>query len=129
MRYVSSVIALLLALCATAAWAWSPHLTSGADVSTVKTLDVVASRFEFEPATIAVVQGDQVRLRLRSADRAHAFAIRAFRVKALIPKGGEEVTVTFVADRAGTFDYACAEYCGIGHGAMKGRLVVVEAQK
>jgi cytochrome c oxidase subunit 2 len=129
MRHVFSVIALLLALGATAAWAGGARMASAADLRQVKTLDVVASRFQFEPATISVVQGDQIRLRLRSADRAHAFAIRAFRVKAVIPKGGEEVTVEFVADRAGTFDYACAEYCGIGHGAMKGRLVVVEAQK
>ena len=120
-----NVIILLLALCATMAGAWGRQMTSGGDVGKVKTVDVVASRFQFEPATISVVQGDSVRLRLRSADRTHAFAIKAFRVKALIPKMGEEVTVDFVADRAGTFDFTCAEYCGTGHRAMKGRLVVL----
>jgi cytochrome c oxidase subunit 2 len=120
-----NVIILLLALCATMAGAWGRQMTSGGDVGKVKTVDVGASRFQFEPATISVVQGDSVRLRLRSADRTHAFAIKAFRVKALIPKMGEEVTVDFVADRAGTFDFTCAEYCGTGHRAMKGRLVVL----
>jgi heme/copper-type cytochrome/quinol oxidase subunit 2 len=41
--------------------------------------------------------------------RDHAFAINAFRVKALIPRAGEAITVEFVADRAGSFDFTCAE--------------------
>ena len=118
-------IILLLALCATAAGAWAPQVKDGGNVDDVKTIDVIASRFQFEPATITVAQGDRVRLRLRSADRTHAFAIKALRVKTLIPSAGEAVTVEFVADRAGSFDFTCAEYCGNGHARMKGRLVVV----
>jgi cytochrome c oxidase subunit 2 len=124
-----NVFIFLLAFCATTAGAWGRQMTGGGDVGNVKTFDVVASRFRFEPATISVVQGDSVRLRLRSADRAHAFAIKAFRVKALIPKMGEEVTVDFVAQRAGTFDFTCAEYCGTGHSGMKGKLVVLARGK
>jgi cytochrome c oxidase subunit II len=111
----------VLVLCATAAAASTRRLKGGDEV---KSFDVIASRYQFEPATISVTQGDRIRLRLRSADRAHAFAIKAFRVKALIAKGGETVTVEFVADQAGTFAFTCAEYCGSGHGGMKGRLVV-----
>lgn len=90
----------------------------------VTTIDVTASRFQFDPPTISVTQGDTVRLRLRSLDRAHAVAIKAFRVKTVVPKGGEIVTVEFVADRAGTFAFTCSEYCGSGHSEMKGMLVV-----
>jgi cytochrome c oxidase subunit 2 len=97
-------------------------VSSGAEV---KTFEVTASRFRFEPATIRVAQGDAVQLRLHSADRSHAFAIKAFRVKTLIPRGGETVAVQFIADRAGTFAFTCADYCGTGHSAMKGELVVV----
>ena len=75
------------------------QVKGGADVEDVKTIDVTASRFQFEPATISVAQGDNVRLRLHSADGTHGFAIKAFRVKALIPKVGEAVTVEFVADQ------------------------------
>ena len=50
-------------------------------------------------------------------------------MKALIPKMGETVIVEFVADRAGTFNFTCAEYCGTGHAAMKGRLVVLASGK
>jgi cytochrome c oxidase subunit II len=115
------VIIFLLAIGATTAAVWARQVGGGGDVTTI---DVTASRFQFEPATISVAQGDSVRLRLHSADRSHAFAIKAFRVKTLIPKGGETVTVEFVADQAGTFAFTCSEYCGTGHSGMKGTLVV-----
>jgi plastocyanin len=57
------VIVLLLALCVTAAGAWPPQGKGGGTVEDVKTIDVIASRFKFEPATITVAQGDSVRLR------------------------------------------------------------------
>jgi len=107
---------------ASAAAVWARQVRGSGDI---KTIDVTASRFQFEPATISVSQGDNVRLRLHSADRSHAFAIKAFRVKALIPNGGETVTVEFIADRAGTFAFTCSEYCGAGHSRMKGKLLVV----
>ena len=122
-----NVIILVLAVSATAAGAWAGQVND--EVDRVKTIDVTASQFRFEPATISVVEGDTVRLRLRSADRTHGIGIKAFRVKALIPKVGEAVIVEFVADRAGTFDITCSEYCGTGHRAMKGKLIVLAEAK
>ena len=120
-------ILLVLILGATAAAAWASQVNGG--VEEVRTIDVIASRFKFEPSIITVAQGDRIRLRLHSADRDHRFAIKGFRVKALIPKTGAAVTVDFVADRAGAFEFTCAEYCGTGHGAMKGKLVVLAKDK
>jgi heme/copper-type cytochrome/quinol oxidase subunit 2 len=57
-----------------------------------KAFHVIASRFRFEPATIDVDEGDRVRLTLTSADVTHSLAIKALKVKAVIPEGGEEVT-------------------------------------
>jgi heme/copper-type cytochrome/quinol oxidase subunit 2 len=122
-----NVIILLLTVSAMAAGAWTRQVKD--DVDPVKAIDVIASQFKFEPATISVAEGDTVRLRLRSADRTHGIGIKAFRVKALIPKVSEAVTVEFVADRAGTFDITCSEYCGTGHRAMKGKLIVLATQK
>jgi cytochrome c oxidase subunit 2 len=122
-----NVFILVLTVGATAAGAWARQVKAGADE--VQTIDVIASQFKFEPATISVVEGDRVRLRLRSADRTHGIGIKAFRVKALIPKMGEAVTVEFVADRSGTFDITCSEYCGTGHAAMKGSLIVLASEK
>jgi cytochrome c oxidase subunit 2 len=121
------MIVLALTVGAMAAGAWARQAESGVDEVTA--IDVVASQFEFEPATISVAEGARVRLRVRSADRAHGIGIKGFGVKALIPKGGEGVTVEFVAGRPGTFDITCSEYCGTGHSAMKGRLVVMARAK
>ena len=122
-----NVIILVLTVSATAAGAWAKQVKDNIDP--VTTFDVIASQFKFEPATITVAEGDTVRLRLRSADRTHGIGIKAFRVKAMIPKVGDTVTVEFVADRAGTFDITCSEYCGTGHRAMKGKLIVLARQK
>ena len=88
---------------------------------------VTASRYAFDPARIEVRQGDRVELVLRSSDTTHGLAIEAYGVKVAIPKGGEEVSVVFMAHRAGTFRMKCSEYCGSGHRRMQGRLVVTEA--
>jgi heme/copper-type cytochrome/quinol oxidase subunit 2 len=126
---VKTNVIIVLALCFTAAGTWARQAKGGGDVQGVKTIDVLASRFEFVPANISVTQGDRLRLRMRSADVTHSLAIKAYRVKVLIPKGGEAVTAEFVADQAGTFDFTCAEYCGTGHGGMKGKLIVTAKAK
>lgn len=119
-------IILVLVVGLTAAAAWASQVSGGEEV---RTIDVIASRFKFEPPIISVALGDRVRLRLRSVDRDHRFAIKGFGVKALIPKTGDAVIVEFVANRAGTFEFTCAEYCGTGHSMMKGRLVVLAREK
>jgi cytochrome c oxidase subunit 2 len=122
-----SVIILVLAMSATAAATWARQLKGGVD--DVRTIEVVASRFKFEPPIISVTEGERVRLHLRSIDRTHGIGIKGFGVAALIPKAGEVVNVEFVADRTGTFDITCSEYCGTGHAAMKGRLIVLAREK
>jgi cytochrome c oxidase subunit 2 len=90
----------------------------------VRTFEITASRFKFDPAVIEVAEGDEVRLVLRSVDSLHGLAIKELKVKVKIPKGGEQALTSFVATRAGTYDIVCSEYCGIGHRNMKARLVV-----
>jgi len=94
------------------------------DSRPARVFEMTASRFKFEPATLQVTEGDRVRLTLRSGDTEHGFAIKKLNVKVAVPKTGEPVTVEFVAGKAGTYDFKCSEYCGSGHGRMKGQLVV-----
>ncbi len=95
----------------------------------VKSFDVVAKRFSFEPATIEVSQGDRVRLVVTSADGVHGVGIRKFKVNQLVPRGGKPVTIEFTATEAGTFPIVCSEACGDGHADMRGSLVVTAVPK
>jgi cytochrome c oxidase subunit 2 len=92
-----------------------------------KVFEVVARRFAFEPATIEVVEGDRVRLLVRSADGPHGVEIKAFKVKKAVPRakpGDAPITIEFVATAAGEYPILCSEYCGNGHKEMTGALVV-----
>lgn len=92
-----------------------------------KVFEVVARRFSFEPSTIEVVEGDTVRLLVRSADGPHGVEIKAFKVKKAVPRakpGDSPVTIEFVASAAGEYPILCSEYCGKGHEEMTGALVV-----
>ena len=93
----------------------------------LKIFEVVARRFAFEPATIEVIEGDRVRLLVRSADGPHGVEIKAFKVKKAVPRakpGDAPITIEFVATAAGEYPILCSEYCGNGHKEMTGALVV-----
>ncbi len=67
-----------------------------------------------------------VKLNLRSKDVLHDFYVPPFRVKMdAVP--GMVTSTWFTPTQTGTFEAVCAEYCGLGHHAMRG-LVVVEEQ-
>ena len=95
-----------------------------ATASAPTVIEVTATRFAFEPSRIEVVEGDHVRLLVRSGDGVHGIGIKKFKVETVVPRGGEPVTVDFVASVTGSFPIVCSEYCGKGHDAMKGTLVV-----
>ncbi|WP_396625478.1 cupredoxin domain-containing protein [Luteitalea sp.] len=88
-----------------------------------RVIEVKAKKYDFEPSTIQVAQGERVVLRVTSVDRLHGIGIRRFKVNAEVPKG-ETVDVEFVASEAGTFPVLCTEECGKGHDDMTGTLVV-----
>ena len=90
----------------------------------VHEVQVVASKFMFEPAAIEVPAGEPVRLVLRSKDTVHGFSIPSLKIDVQIPKnGGDPVTREVVAPPPGRFDIACSEFCGSGHGHMKAALI------
>jgi len=91
----------------------------------VDEIQITASRFAFEPATIQVNAGEPVRLVIRSADTVHGFSIPALKIATQVPKGGAPVTIEFTAPAAGRYEIACSEFCGGGHGHMKAALVSI----
>ena len=69
--------------------------------------------------------GKPVKLLLRSKDVLHDFTVAQLRVKMdLVP--GLVTYIWFTPTRPGSFDVLCEELCGVGHFAMRGRIVVDE---
>jgi nitrosocyanin len=62
------------------------------------------------PSVIAVEQGDKVKLTLKNqvpgASNQHGFTIPAYNIAEVVTRGTPK-TITFVADKAGVFQYSC----------------------
>jgi manganese oxidase len=88
-------------------------------------LRIVQHRWQWDPDFVEVLQGARVRVHIENEDSIdHGFAIREFGVDRRVP-ADSTVTVDFVADRAGEFEFFCSVYCGAGHFDQKGTLVVL----
>jgi cytochrome c oxidase subunit 2 len=67
--------------------------------------------------------GKPVKVLLRSIDVVHDFYVPEFRAKMdLMP--GLVTYFWFTPTRTGTFEVLCAAFCGVGHDAMRGSVVV-----
>jgi len=86
---------------------------------------MTAKKYAFDPSVITVKKGEKVRLLITAIDHDHGFKLDAFDINQVLKKGEIE-TIEFTADKAGTFEFKCSVYCGLGHGKMKGKLVVEE---
>ena len=73
--------------------------------------------FEFNPSVIKVKEWEKIKLKINSLDVEHSISIPELRID--IHDEG-----IFVANKKGTFNFYCHTYCGSGHGAMKGVLIV-----
>src|SRR3989344_6587130 len=90
----------------------------GSDVAetvVVKEFSVDEVPFSLSPSTITVNPGDTVRITVKNKQGTHDFKIDEFNVSTRTLNTGETQTITFVADKTGTFEY----YCSVGnHRAM-----------
>ena len=86
-------------------------------------INMIAKRWSFEPATITVNEGDDVKLNIESVDVTHGFSIFEFGVNERLTPG-KTTTVEFNADKAGEYTFFCTVPCGRGHSGMNGKLIV-----
>jgi cytochrome c oxidase subunit II len=72
--------------------------------------------------------GAPVRLLMTSRDVIHSFFVPQFRVKQdVVP--GRMTIAWFEVVAPGTYDIFCAEYCGLSHSAMRGRVIALPAEE
>ncbi len=96
----------------------APEVTPGETSFTV-----LGSNFEYDITEMRVQEGDTVTVTFRSVDGFHDWVVDEFNAATEKVSTGNETTVTFVADKAGTYEY----YCSVGsHRAngMVGTLIV-----
>lgn len=99
------------------------------------TIDVTAMmwnwKFKYdngrETDSLYVPVNTPVVLNLRSSDVNHAFYIPAFRIKKDVYPG-QDRQIWFEAINEGTFDIACAEYCGLQHSYMYSKIFVLSEE-
>jgi heme/copper-type cytochrome/quinol oxidase subunit 2 len=107
----------------------------------VQVIEMSAKKYEYSPSPIRVKRGSKVQLRITALDRTHGIKINftpdgsgqkkdsglifsannddCFKLEKGIP-----TVVEFVARTPGTYSFHCCNRCGIGHGGMKGQIVV-----
>lgn len=74
--------------------------------------------------TLYIPVDSPIKFLLKSADVNHAFYIPKFRIKEDVIPNRENYFV-LTAKETGTFDIACAEYCGMNHSLMYTKLNVI----
>jgi cytochrome c oxidase subunit 2 len=68
-------------------------------------------------------EGKPIRLRIRSHDVIHSFFLPYQRIKQdAVP--GMQIELWFVPTRAGEYEIACSQLCGLGHYRMRAQLMV-----
>jgi heme/copper-type cytochrome/quinol oxidase subunit 2 len=95
------------------------------DVHAYEVLSLWREKGTIEKPVLEVAKGDLVVLRLRSSDVVHGFSLKDFGV--FVTDGiqpGKTVTVSFKADKVGSFTFSCNAICGDNHQNMQGTLVV-----
>lgn len=78
--------------------------------------------------TLYVPVGKPVKLALQSVDVNHSLYIPAFRIKEDVMPNRQNY-LGFTADEEGTYDIACAEFCGLNHSMMYSAVVTMKPEK
>jgi len=114
--------------------AWIPMMKKAPEGSIeIKTTAQMWSwKFEYENGkktdTLYIPEGKPVELLLTSPDVLHSLYIPAFRVKRdVVP--GRTIEMWFEANKVGSYDLFCAEYCGLQHSFMTTEVVVMTQEK
>jgi len=113
-RVIPPALILVLAL---------PALLRGAPPEPKK-IEVVAKKYSFEPSRIELKAGEPVEITFRSEDTKHGFVSKELGLEKVVFSKDEPAKVSFTPEKPGTYSFKCARFCGMGHGKMKGEIVV-----
>lgn len=116
------------------AWGWVDYMKSRTPPANAYEINVVGQQWSwnFQYAngkrmqnTIYVPKDTPVKLIMTSSDVLHSFYVPALRLKRDVIPGTYQF-LSFTANKAGEYDVFCAEYCGLDHSRMLGKMIVLE---
>lgn len=88
-----------------------------------RTFRVDARQFAYSPSELRVNPGDTVTIQLVSTDVVHGLYVDGYDVS-VEADPGQSATLSFVADKPGSFRFRCNITCGAMHPFMIGKLAV-----
>ena len=118
-----SRLALLLLFTATGLVVAFAPLPAPASAPQERTFRIDARQFAYFPSELKVNRGDMVTIELVSIDVVHGLYVDGYNVS-VEADPGQTVTLSFIADKAGSFRFRCNVTCGAMHPFMIGRLTV-----
>lgn len=88
-----------------------------------RTFQIDARQFAFSPSELRVNPGDTVTIQLVSTDVVHGLYVDGYDVS-IEADPGQTTTLSFVANKPGSFRFRCNVTCGAMHPFMIGKLNV-----
>jgi heme/copper-type cytochrome/quinol oxidase subunit 2 len=88
-----------------------------------RTFRIDARQFAYSPSELKVNVGDRVTIELVSNDVVHGLYVDGYGVSTEADPG-QPATLSFIADKSGSFRFRCNVTCGAMHPFMIGKLTV-----
>ncbi len=117
------VIAWLALVAAALLVAFAPLNRQPAALTVERFFHVEAGNFAYSPAVLHANPGDRVTIELASADVVHGLYVDGYALN-ITADPGQPATLSFIANRPGTFRLRCSVTCGALHPFMTGKLQV-----
>lgn len=98
----------------------------GTIIDGVRTFNVTAEQWSFQPSSLKVYPGEKVRFYLTSRDVWHGFAVNELNINLTVTnKKTVQINTIIPADaKGGIYTMYCSVFCGIGHPYLKGQIIV-----
>ena len=88
-------------------------------------IEITAKKLrQFDVTRIEAKVGETVELTLNSLDVKHGFECQELGIAKVVFDKDQPASVRFTATKPGTYEFKCANFCGMGHGRMKGQIIV-----
>ena len=103
--------------------AFAPFPTGTPAAPVTRLFHVQASQSSYSPSELRVNRGDTVTILLTSTDVVHGLYLDGYDTSVQVDPG-QTASLTFVADKPGSFRFRCNVTCGTLHPFLIGRLTV-----